>query len=232
MPGLIFVSPGRFDNASELPQISTLPTAPVLGASIDWAAERLPLGPVDAWTDMMGQKTLYPPGPPGQRPVVVGEGTSRRVTFDGLAQRVTGDMYIDQPVTMAIVFRLPEPVASAFLFTGFNQQAWNLGVNSNGVRWIFSTGPGSSMMAPSTMTPDSNWHIFIICVNGENSGTSFDGVEYSYPIQPVTWELLNIGSTAAAYSKSELKRFSVIPRATTPADREGIRQQLAAHYGI
>ena len=232
MAGLIFVSPGKFTDPADLPQVPTAPVVPVRGATIDWAADRLPTGPLATWTDMLGTKTLAAPANTNQYPAVVGDGAARRVVFDGTNDRMGVTISMSQPVTLAVVARAVSTTPGGILFTGFDTQTWNLGINDPGGRWIFTTGAGSSIMSPTDVLADTGWHVFVICVDGAGSTLTVDGVETTAPINPVTWQTMSIGSSASAYSPVELRRFAVVPRATSPAERASITQRLRTHYGI
>ena len=232
MAGLIFVSPGKFTDPDDLPQVPTVPVVPVRGATIDWAADRLPTGgPVATWTDMLGAKTLAGPGPASQNPAVVGDGTARRVVFDGDNDRIDATMNINQPCTMVVVARSVNAAPQDYILTGGTGPGWNLGIQVAG-RWIFSTGAGSSVMGRVDQPADDTWHIFVVVADGANSVLSVDGTETTGTIDPVTWDTLRVGASASAYFPSELRRLAVIPRATTPAERASITQRLRTHYGI
>lgn len=230
MAGLIFVSPGKFTDPSDLPQVPPTPVIPVRGATIDWAADRLPTGALDSWTDMLGARTLDTPPNETQAPVVVGGGTARRLVFDGVNDRIDTTMGITQPCTMILVARSTTGQPGDFIMTGGTGDPWNIGVTQGGL-WLFSTGSGSSMF--SEQPADTSWHIFIVSVNGGDSAFSVDGTETTRSIDTgAAWGPIRIGATAGSYHGSELRRLAVIPRATTTPERETLRQQLATHYGI
>lgn len=233
MAGLIFVSPGTFTDAADLPQVPPTPVLPIRGAMIDWAADRLPTGGLSSWTDMLGARTLEAPTAASQRPTVVGGGITRRVEFDGENDRIDAEMNISQPCTMVVVARSTAAALGDFILTGGSGSSWNLGIQMNAPgRWIFSTGAGSSILSPPEQTADNGWHVFIVSVDGANSVLNVDGTEATGTIDPVTWNTLRVGASSSAYFGVHLRRLAVIPRATTAPERETLRQQLATHYGI
>lgn len=232
MAGLIFVSPGGFTDPGDLPQVPPSPVLPIRGAMIDWAADRLPTGALASWTDMLGANTLAAPAQPHQHPVVVGGGRGRSVTFDGSGQRLDATMGLTGPLTMVVVAKSATGEAGDYLF-GSGAAAnptWNLGV-SPGDRWMFTTGSGSSIIPLATA--DTNWHIFIVNVDGANSVMSIDGDETTGAISSsATWDAIRIGASVSNYYGVELRRLAVIPRATTGPERQKLQQELSTHYGI
>lgn len=228
MSGILFTAPTRFTNPDGMPQVPTVITPDIPGAMADWSTDQLPTGITTSWVDMTGARALVAPSP-GQSPSVIGTGKDRYLAFDGVDDRLNAELPLDQPITVVCVARLPELTAtSQFIFTGFGGVSFNLGVNSVGSGWVFSNGTVGTFQG----TPDKEWHIFIMSLNGANSVLSVDGVEKTANVGTGPADRISIGSSASAYFRTDLRRLAFIPGALEANDRAAIYTSLRDYYNI
>lgn len=227
MSGILFTAPTRFTNTDGMPQVPTVITPVIPGAMADWSTDQLPTGITTSWVDMTGARALVAPSPE-QAPAVIGNGKERYAAFDGVDDRVNANLPLDQPITVVCVARLPEQIAGKFIFTGFGGVSFNLGANSQGTGWLFSNGSTGTFNG----TPDNDWHIFIMSLNGANSVLSVDGVEKTANVGTGPADRISIGSSASAYFRTDLRRLAFIPGALEANDRAAIYTSLRDYYNI
>ena len=176
MAGIVFRSPGVFAGADDLPRIAPARPVPAPGAVADWAADQLPLGPVGVWSSMVGTHALAAPVVPSnsQRPLVIGEGADRYVSFDGENDRLDTAMSVLSPFTVVLVARLPQVGPNQRIMSGgTNDAGVTIGPDSAMVNWIASNGTFRIFEA----TPDADWHVFIMAFDGPNSFFMLDDWE-------------------------------------------------------
>lgn len=229
MPGLIFVSPGSFESPGGLPTVPVRRVSPIRGASIDWAADRLPDGPVSSWTDQLGGYTLQAPASTAQWPTA----SNGALIFDGTSggDRIDTALPTGKPKTIVLVAQV-NAVPNARIFSGgtASMPQFDFGINSDGSRFTFYCGSG--MSANNYGAADSDWHVFIIVADSANSSISVDGVENTGNSGTNPAANIRLGASATAYYKSQVKRLAILPYAATAAERATINTQLSQHYNI
>lgn len=229
MAGHLFISPGEFKNAEDLPTVEVTPVAPIPGATVDFAADRVTPGALLNWYDMISSESLTAPNVQSQHPVATGAGTGKYIRFDGVNDRMDVNIDLTQPITLAVVARIPTPGAGKYILTGGQGPAFNLGMDSAASRWIFYAG--ATLPAP-LVTPDNGWHIFVITVNGPNSVFSLDGVEAAGNSGALAGTSIRVGASSGAYFGTDIKRLAVLPYAAGAVERAALYHKLALHYGL
>lgn len=227
MAGHIFVSPTEFTAPDGLPTVSVARTAPLPGAIFDWAAESLPKGTVSKWIDLTGSYTLSGTAVESQWPISTGSS----VTFDGVNDRIDGTFPTGSGRTLVVVARATVVANSHRIFgSGTGSNPFHFGINSNGSRWIFDGG--ATIAGPTSKTPDTNWHVFVIALNGSSSVFAVDGEEWTGDTGAALGGSIRVGASASAYFGSEVKRIALLPRVANQAERNGLYSSMVAHYGL
>lgn len=227
MAGLIFSAPGSFTSPDDLPLVSLSRVEPLPGAMADWAVDRLPDGAARTWTDLTGAAQLVAPNDP--QAAIASGGILR---FDGLNDRYEYTLPTTRPLTFVIVARALNPGGAYRFFSNVVAKSFAFGTNAAGDSWTMY-GDGGSIASP--LTPDSNWHVFIVVANAENSIISVDGTEESGDIGPLgtgSGDVLRVGASNSAYYASEFKRLAIFPYAANADERSQIGAQMAAHYNV
>lgn len=228
MSARAIIAPLSFGDTS-LPRISLTYTRTIPGAAYDWAINQMPTGPLAQWPSLVDGTVLQATG---TSPTVFGAGKSKTVRFDGVGSRLQARFTLAGAQTIVAVYRFIAPKPLDTVHFGFAQgDAGQLGITAGGdaVRAV----SGSTALFPSpVMAPDTNWHISILSVSGENSVLRIDNSEASGTLTAGTRDGLTLGFSGATGNRAAIdyKRVAIIPGATTPAQRDAIMAQMISEY--
>lgn len=228
MTARAIIAPLSFGDSS-LPKINLAYTRPVPGAVYDWAVNQLPAGPLTQWASLVDGTPLTADG---ASPVVMGEGKSRALTFNGTSSRMRAQFRLAGAQSIVAVYRFVTPKPLDTVHFGLsNAEGGSLGIPGDGSTTRASTATTALFPTPPVV-PDSNWHISVVTVDGERSALRIDGVETGGNLAVGTRDGLTLGFSGATGNRAAIhyKRVAIVPGSMSSAQRAAIVNQMIAEY--
>ena len=222
---------GNFTGA-DFPKVNVQYTTPMQYAQYDWAADGLPLGPLETWVSLTGNASL--PATSGS-PTVINSGGGRAVMFDGVDDQMRLAYTKNSPYTIAAVFRFVAPQAGESVLYGYGgPSSGSIMIHPTSMSIIGNSLSGGFHMSP-VLVPDTNWHVALLTVDGANSVLRVDGREAVGTLPTTARDGINIGygnGTPTAKANVEYKRIVQFLGAGSAGTRDSIVNTLASRYGI
>ncbi|MGV0109849.1 hypothetical protein [Arthrobacter sp. CP30] len=231
MPGRAIVAPVSFGDTT-LPRIDISYIAPLAGATLDFAVDQLPLGPLASWPSLLDNVTA--PADGATAPQVINDGASKTVRFNGTSDRIRIPAVINAAHTIVAVAKLRAPIPLDQIFFGNSSSTEGaIGIPGGGGNYS-GYGGGTIIAMNPVVAPDANWHVFILTQSGAGSAVRVDNAETTgtLPIAQRNGITLGFGPASDNRSDVDYKRVALIPGTMTTATRTAIVAQLKAQYGI
>lgn len=225
MAGSAIISPSSFGDSS-LPRLDLRPIVSIPGAAYDWASERLSAGPLEAWYDTVQNVPFAAPTPPSQKPVVY-EGGRKVVRFNGADQRMDAAINLTGPRTLVVVGRFALAEAGQYMLSTGTTGNHNLYTGGNGKFAFYGTTALSS-----TKNMDTNTHVFLVSINGDQTVFSVDGEEVTGNPGTIGETALRMGSGAGKYFGVDVQRIALLPFAANAAQRAALVARLRSAYSV
>jgi hypothetical protein len=164
-------------------------------------------------------------------PTAVVYNGQRVIRTNGTSQRLGVSISLTQPTTVVLVARhVSLPAGSQYLISRGTGVGFNIGSSGNNALWQMIAG--ATLNAPSMSVPDTKPHVFIASLNGASSAFNIDGAEVTGNAGTVNETTMWLGGSQTAWFNTDYYRLAVIPGTMTAPQREAIRAQMAARYGI
>lgn len=227
VPALI--AGGVFTDAEDFEVIDLGYVPPIPGATHDWAANRLPLGPLPKWESVIDGKLM---SVAGGTPTVTGTGKNKAVVFDGVDDRMQCAFTLTGAHTMVTVYRFVAPADGNQIhydLSGVGVGAIGIGGSGTAVR----AAGGSKFILPSpAIAPDTAWHVAVLTIDGANSGLRIDGRETPGTLDLGTRNGITLGFSGPGNLRTaiEYKRQALIPGPMTAAARASLVDQLTTYH--
>lgn len=216
---------------TSLPKVILNPVPVQATALHAWAADYQPLGTLTSWAPAVGDWPFTSPA--GKEVTVVNSGGGRALRSDGVDDLATAvGLATNQPVTFVMVARLTAVPndSTEFIIGRAAGTAFNIQTTTANTRWQLSAG--ANLPGPVAATPDTNWHVFIVVLNGASSVFQIDTVSVTGNGGDLGITQLRIGAGASSFAAAEYKRLEIHAGAFDATQRETIRAEMAARYGV
>lgn len=232
MSASALVFPGKFTKREESwPRINLNYIAPITDALFDWAADQLPIGDINRWASLTNGALMLADGGASK---VVDSGGRRAVRTNGTTNRLRAlTPGITGAHTVVAVFRMLSPAVGDAVFLDYaGQGAGTVSVSSSNT--LLAYAPSSTLSPNPPVTPDTNWHVSILTVNGTDSAFRVDSKEGAGPLNNSARQGITLGFGSGGDMRSEIEyaRVAVIGRAYTATERASLYAKLAAEYAL